>query len=90
MIKIILWGIVLILVSLLGCTPSATSNSQRANQDSAQDTRQQATQGHAESTNSVPINLQCIQIFTGKGKVTASPCFLREGGTLTDPSGSIK
>jgi len=72
----------LIAISFLiyGCTPSATSTLQK----SAQDSRLSASLGHSDASESIPINIQCIQVFTGKGEVNATPCFSRQGELSID------
>ena len=82
--RIVLFEILLILVALLACTPSATSNSQRANQDSALSSTQASANalGHREDTQSVPINIMCVQVFSDTKDVKGTPCFQREGSAL--------
>jgi len=86
MLNIVLAEAVFILAALLACTPSATSNAQKANQDSAlsatQSNPQSAAASHAEDTQSVPINILCVQVFNDTRSGTSSPCFQREGAKL--------
>jgi hypothetical protein len=71
-----------IMVSLLGCTPSATSTNQRSAQDSALSGTQSSALGHREDTQSVPINIMCVQVFSDTKDVQGTPCFQREGAGL--------
>ena len=83
-----MFKLLVVVILLTACTPSATSNSQKANQDSAlnatQSNPQSAAASHADDVQSVPINVQCVQVFTGKGDVTATPCFTRQGTLPAD------
>jgi type II secretory pathway pseudopilin PulG len=86
MTNMVLIGMIIIEFSLLACTPSATSNSQKANQDSAQSATQSSAQsaalGHREDTQSIPINVLCVQVFSDAKTVSSGPCFQRGGSVL--------
>jgi hypothetical protein len=64
-----------IVLLLIGCTPQSQLSNQRQAQDASLGASQAS--GLSHETQSVPITINCIQIFI-KGKDTSSsPCFSR-------------
>ena len=78
--------LILLIVFLTACTPSATSTKSSASADSAADSAADASasQGmqHTEAGTSVPIIINCVQVYTNDPNVRVGPCIYREGTKL--------